>query len=327
MASKNSILSKVLVITVRKGFWASSECEIFPNRIYSRRIIPIQGRLGSSRNPINNLTAALLGLIFCFQHKPRLIFIGSASRIAPWFANFKKLGWLPDVNLVVSSQSYLSDKQVKYIACVIVYCSSEISTHSLSLQSHYQFVHLPADGPVDKYRNSHTDNFIFSGGGAGRDFGTLIEAARGTNIPLKIVTFSPKTLNYQGQIPENVKITWRTPIDQFIGQMANSRLVVIPLIKGAYPHGHSTVVQALSLGKAIISTSSASVDDYITHRKEGLLVSPSDTLEYRQAILELYENSEFRNLCEEYARAKIPQLSYQAYAYRLAEICHNLLST
>jgi glycosyltransferase involved in cell wall biosynthesis len=320
-------LNDVLVLSVRKGFWASRECDIFPNRIYPRRLVPIPGRLGSSRNPINNLSAALQGYAFYLRHKPRIIIIGSANRIAPWFANFKKWGWLPDVKLVASSQSYLTDNQVKWMECIIVYCSSEITTHALSLQPRYKFIPLPADGPVDIYRNSPTGDFIFSGGGAGRDFAALIEAVRGTNIPLEIVTFSLKTLNYQGQLPDNVKVTWRVPLHQFINLMASAKFVAIPLTPGSHPHGHTTVVQALSLGKAIISTSSASVDDYITQQKEGILVSPSNVLDYRQAILEMSENHLFRSQCEKYSREKIPQLSYQAYAERLAKLCQNLLST
>ena len=52
-------LHDILVISVRKNFWAAPECEVFPNRIYTLRLLKIPGRLGSSRNPLNNLTAAL----------------------------------------------------------------------------------------------------------------------------------------------------------------------------------------------------------------------------------------------------------------------------
>jgi glycosyltransferase involved in cell wall biosynthesis len=327
MAEENGFLRDTLVISTRKGFWASSECEIFPQRMYTHRLLPLKGRLGSSRNPMNNFSAALSGFVYWLLYKPRLILIGSANRIAPWFANFKKWGWLPNVLLVASSQSYLTETQVRYYKCVIVYCTSEIAIHPSSLQPHYHFIPLPADGPIDEFRNSPSDGYVFSGGGAGRDFTNLIEAVRGTPIPLQIVTFSQKTLNFHGNLPENVKISFRIPIDHFINCMAHAVYVVIPLIPGPHPHGHTTVVQTLSLGKAIISTLSASIDDYVTHRKEGLLVPPLKVLEYRQAILEMYENKSFRRHCEKHASDRIPQLTYQAYANHLVELCHNLLYT
>jgi len=52
--------------------------------------------------------------------------------------------------------------------------------------------------------------------------------------------------------------------------MAGAKFVVAPLQEGIDPHGHTTIVQALRLGKTLISTRNASIDDDVTHRKDFL---------------------------------------------------------
>jgi glycosyltransferase involved in cell wall biosynthesis len=101
--------------------------------------------------------------------------------------------------------------------------------------------------------------------------------------------------------------------------------VVAPLVEGLHPHGHTSLVQAQRLGKAVITTRGASVDDYVTHGREGLLVSPGDVAGYRQAILKMSQDHELRAACEQHAMAKAPELTYTAFAKRLTQLCLELL--
>ena len=82
---ENQILEKLkntLVLSVFKSFWASKESEIFPNRIYTKTIFPGPGRLGTSRNPVNNFTVALQGFRYYLNYRPILIIIGSSARVS-----------------------------------------------------------------------------------------------------------------------------------------------------------------------------------------------------------------------------------------------------
>jgi len=321
----NDLLKQTLVLSVRKSFWASNECEIFPNRIYTKRIIFGPGKLGSqSRNPVNNLTAIIEGLIYCFRMKPKLIIIGSASRASAWFARFKKLGLLKEIKLLAITQSYMSDDLAQYFDKILIYSHSESNIHSPALLKKYEFAYLPADGNFAELQ-PHTGDYVFAGGGAGRDFPSFIDAVKNIQIPMIIVTFSKQSLNYDKDIPTNCKVYWRMPMQQFLEIMAGSMFVVNPLTPGMQSHGQTTVVQAIRLGKAIISTSEASVEDYVKDSYNGILVQPRDISGYQKAVIDLANDQLIRNRFEQNTMEIAPNLTYSTFSEKLVYACDNLI--
>lgn len=318
-------LKETLVVTVNKGFWSSPEAKRFPNRIYTRRLMSAPGRFGSSRNPINNLSALAAGYLYYRRHRPKLILIGSANRVAPWFAALKGRGLLPGTQLIASTQSYLTDAQVAHLARVIIFSRKQIALREPSIRTKYVFIPLPAEGDYRGLESLSSEGYVFSGGGAGRDFATLIEAVRNTDIPLRIVTFSPATLGYTDPLPPNCTVEWRMSQRQFLERVATARLVVVPLIQGEHPHGHTTVVQALRLSKPVITTQNASCDDYIRHGDEGLLVEPGDVLGYRHAIQKLLADNALYAHCQAKTAAISQTLTYRYYAQAVAMLCHDVI--
>jgi glycosyltransferase involved in cell wall biosynthesis len=320
-----SFLKEVLVLSVRKNFWASQECQIFPNRHYAHRVLPGPGRFGSSRNPANVMTLFLGGYVDYLRQRPKLILFGAAPRLSAWFARLKRGGLLPGVKLVAPGAVYLEDELAGYIDRLYVFSRAEISLHPAELRRRYVFIPLPADGDFSTLSTSQSGEFLFAGGGAGRDFRSLIEAMRGLDLKLEIVTFSPRTLDYPGQLPDNCRVTWRMPLQDFLECMAKALFVVAPLREGLQPHGHTTLVQALRLGKAVVSTQNASVDDYVAHGREGLLVAEGDVDGYQRAILKLASDPILRASCERQAREKAVDLTYAKFAQRLVQLCRETL--
>ena len=143
---------------------------------------------------------------------------------------------------------------------------------------------------------------------------------------LKIVTFSPKTLGYTGELPENCEVRWRMPLQEFLELISGSLFVVVPLQEKGLGHGHTTIVQALRLGKAVVTTKDVGVDDYVTDGQEGILVSPGDVAGYRQTIIRLLTEPEVRVALEQHARAKAQDLTYEAFARRLVALGQDLLA-
>jgi glycosyltransferase involved in cell wall biosynthesis len=138
-------------------------------------------------------------------------------------------------------------------------------------------------------------------------------------VPLHVVTFSPETLGLEP--PAEVTVEWRMPVPEFLARMAGSLLVVVALRDPASPHGQTTVVQALALGKAVVATRSPGVVDYVKDGREGLLVDAGDVPGYREAILRLAGDGELRARCEAAARERARDLTYTAFAERLRAIC------
>jgi glycosyltransferase involved in cell wall biosynthesis len=324
MIESVDFLDDVLVLAVRKGFWASKECEVFPNRIYTKRLMAGPGRWGSSRNPVNVLTAAITGYVHYLVRKPKLVFLW-APRVAGWFSRLKRAGVLPNARLLAPGALYLDDAQARDIDKLIVFSRGEVALHDPALRDKYVFIPLPADGPFDAIEPIFRGNYIFSGGGAGRDFATLIESMRDIDVKLIIVTFSPKTLGYTGELPSNCQVYWKMSPHKFLELMTGALFVVVPLQKGQHPHGHTTVVQALRLGKAVITTRNASIGDYVVDGKAGLLVSPGDVSAYREAILKLLNQPDVREYHTRHAQIKAQELTYEVFQRRLVDLCCDML--
>ena len=316
---KDCVLNDVLVVTVKKSFWASNECTIFPNRMYATNLY------GHSRSIVNTLITVFRALFYCFQKKPKLVLFGSSAKVVPFFIFFKMLGFFSSMKIITTTQLYFKDSAVKHIEKIIVYSKTQILRHRLSIRNKYVFIPLPADGIFEYNGNSTTDKYIFSGGGDSRDFSTLIQAVKGLDIKLKIVTFSPRKLGYNDELPSNCDVYWQMPLQKFLKLMADSLFVVVPLQKGNWPHGQTTVVQALCSGKAVISNKDASIEDYITDRKEGILVPAGDVNAYRKAIVQLTNDDDFRNQSEIYSKIKAKELTYEIFANNLIKLCKEVL--
>jgi hypothetical protein len=249
-----SVLDDVLVVTVRKSFWASPEAEAFPHRIYARVFYGDSTRLG------NALVVAVRGLLAALVRRRKVILLGSVERTVPWFIAARRFGLLRGAKLVVTNQLHLSDRQLEQVDRVILYARPVIEAARPLLRDRAVFAPLPADGDFEAARRDAVESgAVFTGGGADRDFASVIEAVRGTGVALEIVTFSPETLGYAGDLPEECTVHWRMPLPEFLTRMAGARFVVVPLRDPDSPHGQTTVVQALALGKAVISTRSPSV--------------------------------------------------------------------
>ncbi len=315
-------LDDVLVVTVRKSFWASPEAEAFPRRIYARVFY------GHSTNLLNSLVVSLRALLAILVTRPRIVLLGSVERAVPWFIRARRLGLLRRAKLVVTNQLHLDDEQLLQVDRNIVYSRAWIERQRPMVRRRAVFAPLPADGDFEAARGAAGDgSYVFAGGGAGRDFGSVIQALGGTEVPLEIVTFSPATLGWEGELPSNCRVHWRMPVQAFLDRIAASLLVVVPLLDSSSDFGQTTVVQALSLGKAVVATRSPGVVDYIEDGKEGFLVEAGDVGAYRTALLQLAQDPVLRRSFERNALERAKLLTYDEFRARLCTLCEDLLAS
>jgi glycosyltransferase involved in cell wall biosynthesis len=301
----------VLVLTVRKSFWASPESETFPNRVFVPSIF------GHSTSLTNTLAMAARALRAVVRVRPRLILVGSAHRLVPALLLLRRFGLLRRTGLIVTNQVFFGPRLARFADRVVVY-----STRETEGRSNYVYTPIPADGDfAGVVREDGPEPYIFSGGGELRDFGSLFAAVDGTGLALTVVTHSPATLGVDGPFPRGCRVLFRMPLDRFLALMAGSRFVVVPLQGLDTPHGHTTIAQALCLGKAVVTTRGSAVADYVRDGVEGLLVDPGDVTGYRDAITRLATDGELRRSCEDAARARAPEFSYAAFAHSITGLC------
>jgi len=288
----------VLVLTARKSFWASHESEIFPHRVFTPSV------RGHSTSVVNTTLLALKALWAIARHRPRLLLFGSAHRLVPVFLLLRRYGLLRRTGIVATNQVFFGPRLGRHADRVIVYSRRE-TEH----RENYVYLPIPADGEfASVVPRSEPIPYVFTGGWTLRDFGTLFAAVDGTGIPLTVVTHSPKTLGVESEPPAEARIHWNMPLVDFLSHLAGALFVVVPLKATDAPHGHTTIAQALSLGKAVVTTRGAGVADYVRHEVEGILVDPGDVDGYRAALIQLAQDDALRARYEERAFERLPYM-------------------
>lgn len=245
-----------------------------------------------------------------------MLVFGSAHRLVPFYLVLRRLRVLR-VPAIVTNQVYFGPRWARFADRVIVYSQREAEA-----QPNYVYLPIPADGSFDEVVPHEAPRpYVFSGGGTLRDFASLIEAVRSTEIDLTIVTHSAESLGWSEPLPPNCTVRWRMPLEEFLSLAAGAHVVAVPLHAGDTPHGHTTIAQALCLGKPVVTTRGASVEDYVRDGEEGLLVDGGDVEGYRDALRRLLADDDLRRRCEQHALARAPEFSYGAFARSLTALC------
>jgi glycosyltransferase involved in cell wall biosynthesis len=175
--------------------------------------------------------------------------------------------------------------------------------------------------PVDKNPDIHniTDSaqYIFSTGVTYRDYETLITAFKKINYPLKIHSGTTSEVSNTSFIPDISELTTNINLIQkwlswkdMLGEYENAYAVAIPLrIRPEKPYnaiGLTSLLEAMSMQKAIVMTRNEFVGIDIEKQGIGIFVDNGDVRGWQQAISYLLAHPEetqemgmrARHLCE-----------------------------
>lgn len=130
---------------------------------------------------------------------------------------------------------------------------------------------------------------IFSAGRSGRDLATFFEAVQ--HISTAIVVITDKQATRPQPLPENVKWLTDLPLSEYLAELQQARMVVIPLHDVERSTGQVVLFEAMAFGKPIIATRAAGTVDYIRDGQNGLLVPPHNAAALRDAIQKLLSDS------------------------------------
>jgi len=137
-------------------------------------------------------------------------------------------------------------------------------------------------------------DYICALGENARDYQTLVAAMR--NLPEVRLELVIRPYNLNGlTLPPNVKVHMNVPRSQAMNILYHSRFMVLPLQGAEVSNGHVTIVAAQHLGKAIIATNSAGINDYIHPDKDSEVYSSFDVTALTESIARLWQDS---NRCE-----------------------------
>jgi glycosyltransferase involved in cell wall biosynthesis len=123
-----------------------------------------------------------------------------------------------------------------------------------------------------------------------RDYPTLVDAVRGVDVDLVIAAASPWSRRADTSagldIPPNVEVRG---FDLFeLRQLyADANFVVVPLQETDFQAGITTILEAMSMGKAVVCTRTTGQTDTVVDGVNGLYVPPGDGRSLRTAIEKL----------------------------------------
>lgn len=165
-------------------------------------------------------------------------------------------------------------------------------------------VYLGSDRDFFRPDGTVPEDFVLSvGGDPGRDFETLVGAAR--RLPDIGFVFVGRASKMQGlETPSNVTVHQNVPPTELRQLYRRARLVVIPLygdhheygseMPGAYFSGMTVLGDCAALGKAVVMTATTSARELLGHGRTAELVEPEDAGELASAIRRVYGEASYR---------------------------------
>jgi glycosyltransferase involved in cell wall biosynthesis len=162
---------------------------------------------------------------------------------------------------------------------------------------------------------------VVSAGREHRDYQTLVSALPdGAHLTIADHSvFTPRATRREPEAwPRTVK---RVALDApgLRELYRRAEVVVVPVIESGMPAGITTLLEAMSMGKAVIVTETSELRGVVQHGETGLVVKPGDVAEMRAAIRSLMASPSTRQVFGSAARkVAVERYDVNVYAASLA---------
>jgi glycosyltransferase involved in cell wall biosynthesis len=171
------------------------------------------------------------------------------------------------------------------------------------------------------------EGLVVSAGREHRDYTTLLQACPRT-AKLFIADHSPHSPKARRREPdmwpENVERRGLGPME-LRRMYAQSTVVVVPVIDTPFPFGITTLLEAMSMAKAIVVADTDGLRGIVEHDKTGVVVPSGDVRQLRVAIEDLLtDTAKRRRLGEQARQAATERFALDAYVHELARHLHEL---
>ena len=143
--------------------------------------------------------------------------------------------------------------------------------------------------------------YIFCGGKTRRDFATLFEAVKGTDLPVKVVTTDNRDIRQHGSFldveaaPDNVEVVILDgSAEQFISHLAGARLVAMPIVPDICGAGIGVYIMAMALRKCVVISEIPGTSDTLPPGT-AIVVPPEDPVALREALSRAFHDASYRH--------------------------------
>lgn len=269
------------------------------------------------RHPLVNLArkagkdAALAMHGFLRRRQYDVIFSNGENVSIPLAALFKCGGWRPGHVLIGHHLSPAKKKRFlralhPEMDAIFVYAATQRTYAGETLGIPEAKLHLiPFHADQQFYRpiGEETGNIICSAGLEWRDYPTLLEAVKGLDVEVRLAAASPwskhRNETENREMPPNVSAR-RYEYHELRQLYAESRFVVVPLYENDFQAGVTTILEAMAMGKAVVSTEAGIHGLDLARGKDVTVADSADAL--ANAITRLLDSPEERKALERHAR-------------------------
>ncbi|MGL5943772.1 MAG: glycosyltransferase family 4 protein [Waterburya sp.] len=236
------------------------------------------------------------GVITVFPQLPAVV--GMQKRITG--KRFPIVAWLFNVGTCSDGiRRLLAQVSLQDIDRFIVHTRREQKIYPEWLEipkERFEFVpyHVGEKNLPSSVQENNTDPFITALGSAHRDFPTLFEAVEKLNIST-IIAAGKRVLEGL-TIPSQIKPQFGISKADCLRLTQSARINVIPLLPNpkVTAAGQITIIEAMTMGCAVIATRCNGAEDYIQHGETGLLVEPQSVDDLVKAINMLWNDPGLR---------------------------------
>ena len=193
----------------------------------------------------------------------------------------------------------------------------------------------PVDDRFWRPSSAPPQHLIAAAGSEGRDYLTLVHAARGLDLRVELAvghSFSASgdtrgkevrarvgDIEREG-LPPNVRLSTLSP-PRLRELYASARFLVVPLQDLDYDAGVTAIVEAMAMAKAVIVTRTRGQVDVLRDGEQGLYVPPGEPRALRAAIEHLLEHPEEAERMGRAGRALVEERhTLDAYTSKLVGI-------
>lgn len=139
------------------------------------------------------------------------------------------------------------------------------------------------------------------GADRGRDFACLVEAARGAQFSVTLVTSLATTARLD--VPPNVRTPGPVDHPTYRALLRRAKVVVVPTRELAYPTGSSVALEAMACGCAVVVSDTPAMRDYLAPGIDSQAVPVGDPGALRLAVEDLLSDESVRKRLGTNARA------------------------
>jgi glycosyltransferase involved in cell wall biosynthesis len=132
-------------------------------------------------------------------------------------------------------------------------------------------------------------SFVVAIGGEGRDYKSIVEAARVRPDVQWIAIARPHPALIDP--PTNLAVRYNVPSQVTWGMARKAAAVVVPLRSENTCCGHITIVSAQLLGLPLVTTRSRATEEYVSEMVGATVIEPSDPVALAGAVAASIENS------------------------------------